>query len=115
MNAQIAMLGRLGAEPMIRKSQNGNDWTTASIAVSLGKEDDAPATWFGVVAFGRVAETLCRHGKGDLVSISGRLQLNTYRDREGNDREQLQVVADTVISARSVRANANRRQQGDRS
>lgn len=111
MSGQIALYGRLGGDPVQRQSQAGNPWATTSIAVDLGKDEDAGPTWFGVVAFGRTAETLCKQSKGDLVSISGRLQLNRFQDRDGKDREQLQVVADVVISARSVRP-ASRRSGG---
>lgn len=113
MTAQIAAYGRLGADPVQRQSQAGKAWATASIAVTLAEDSDAPPQWFGVVAFARTAETLCRHAKGDLVSISGRLQLNRYRDRDGNDRQQMQVIADTVISARTVRQAGGRRQGSD--
>lgn len=115
MSAQVAAYGRLGADPVKRTSAAGKDWATASIAVSLSEGEDALTQWFGIVSFGKAAETLCRHSKGDLVSVSGRLQLNRYRDREGNDREQLQVVAETVISARTVRGGGRPRQNGGQS
>lgn len=110
MSAQIAAYGRLGADPVSRQSQAGKAWATASIAVSLAEDDEGQPQWFGVIAFGRTAETLCRHVKGDLVSISGRLQLSRYRDRDGNDREQMQVIVDSVISPRTVRQRGGRRQ-----
>lgn len=103
MSAQIAAYGRLGADPVQRQSQNGKEWATASIAVAIAEDEDRPPLWFGIVAFGRMAETLCRHSKGDLVSVSGRLQLNRWQDRDGNGREQLQIVADALVSTRTVR------------
>ncbi len=112
MTAHIAAYGRLGSDPVQRQSQSGNPWATASIAVPLGQNDDgALVQWFSVVAFGRVAETLARHTKGDLLSVSGKLQLNRWTDREGNDREQLQVIADTVMSAKAVRPTGGRRRE----
>jgi single-strand DNA-binding protein len=110
MSAQIAAYGRLGADPVQRQSQSGNPWATASLAVQIGEGDDAPPQWFQLVAFGRVAETLARHVKGDLVSVAGRLQLNRWRDREGTDHERLQIVADAVLSARSVRPGGKKRE-----
>lgn len=112
MTAQIAAHGRLGADPVQRQSQAGNPWATASLVVSIGEGDNAPPQWFQLVAFGRVAETLARHSKGDLVSVSGRLQASHWRDREGQDRHGLQIVADTVISARSVRSGGRKREAG---
>jgi single stranded DNA-binding protein len=115
MTAQIAAHGRLGGDPVQRTAKSGTAWATASIAVQLGNGDDneAPAQWFALVAFGRTAETLARHAKGDLISVSGRLQLNRDKDREGSDREQLQVIADTVMSAKSVRPAGGRRRNGE--
>ncbi|MDE2303546.1 MAG: single-stranded DNA-binding protein [Sphingomonadales bacterium] len=116
MSAQIAAYGRLGSDPEKRTSQAGKEWARASIAVQLCEardgEDDAPATWLSIVAFGRVAETLARHRKGDLVSVAGRLQLNRWTDREGQTREQLQVIADAIVSAKAVRPGGGRRDGG---
>ena len=113
MTAQIAAHGRLGADPAQRQSQAGKPWTTASLAVALADDTDAPPQWFQLVAFGRVAETLARHAKGDLVGVSGRLQLNRWRDSDGKDHERLQIVADTVMSAESVRPTGGRRRTGE--
>jgi single-strand DNA-binding protein len=110
MTAQMAVYGRLGSDPVQRQSQAGKSWSTSSIAVQLDNSDqDAPPQWFGIVAFGQISETLCRHTKGDLLSIAGRLQLNRWRDRDGNDREQLQVIADSVVSSRTVRPGGRKR------
>ena len=112
MTAHISAYGRLGADPAQRQSQAGKLWVTASLAVALADDADAPPQWFQLVAFGRVAETLARHAKGDLVSVSGRLQLNRWRDSDGKDHERLQIVADTMMSAKSVRPAGGRRSAG---
>ncbi len=88
-------------------------WVTASLAVALADDDNAPPQWLQLVAFGRVAETLARHAKGDLVSVSGRLQLNRWQDRDGKDHERLQVIADTVLSAKTTRPAGGRRRNGE--
>lgn len=107
MNAQLAIYGRLGADPVERQGQSGKTFTTASLAVQLGDGDDA--TWFSLIAFGRTGEQLARHAKGDLVSAAGRLQLNRWTGRDGEARERLQVVADSLISARTVRPGGGRK------
>lgn len=108
MTAAAALYGRLGRDPDPRTSQSGNPWATASIAVALG-DDDAPPMWFNVIAFGRTAEVLCKHAKGDLLSVSGRLQMNRWRGQDGAEREQLQIVADSIVSAKGVRPSGGRR------
>lgn len=115
MAAQLAAYGRLGADPVQRTSQAGKTWATATIAVTTG-EDDAPPLWLAVVAFGKVAEALARHTKGDLISVGGRLQVNRWRSQDGQDREQLQVITDTVVSSKAVRpgGGGRRDQAGNR-
>jgi single stranded DNA-binding protein len=114
MSGQAAIYGRLGADPVQRTSQAGKTWATASLAVDLGAgEDQGEATvWFGIVAFSRTAEALCRHSKGDLLSVGGRLQVNRWRDNQGREQEKLQVIAEAVISARAVRPGGGRRRPG---
>lgn len=113
MSAQAAIYGRLGSDPVRRQAQSGKDWATGTIAVNLSDDEDAQPQWFNIVAFGRTAETLCKQSKGDLISVAGRLKLNRWRDQSGADREQFQIIADTVISARSVRPGNGRRQGGE--
>ncbi len=74
----------------------------ASIAVAVG-EHDAPPLWISILAFGRVAEDLLRLQKGDMVSASGRIQRSSWTASDGEKREQLQIVADSLISSRTVR------------
>ena len=115
MSSQIAIHGRLGAEPVQRTSSKGTVWATASVAVTVDtsqKDGETVTEWFNLIAFGRVAESLCRHKQGDMLSAGGKLQLNAWKDKAtGADRRQWQVVADSVISARTVRGGGGSRPQ----
>jgi len=107
MSMQAAVYGRIGQDPRSIETKSGKTMALTSIAVNIGEGDDA-TLWMGVVAFGKVADELLRHGKGDLISASGRVQRNTWT-QNGEKREQLQVVADAVISARTVRPAGGKR------
>ena len=114
MSAQAAVYGRLGRDPETRGTANGKTMAVASVAVDLecrerGQDTSTQAEWFNVIAFGRAAETLSRHEKGDLVSVAGRLQLSAWATSTGETRRQFQIVADSVVSARSVRPSSGRR------
>ena len=74
-----------------------------------GKDTETQAEWFDVLAFGRSAETLAKHEKGDLVSVAGRLQLSAWTTSTGETRRQFQLVADSVVSARAVRPSGGRK------
>lgn len=108
MTAAISAYGRLGQDPRRIETRTGNAMAVASMAVDIGEGDDGPL-WLGIVCFGAVAETLLGHIKGDLVSACGRLQLHTYTTRDGETRQQWQVVADAIISARTVRPGGGRK------
>ena len=99
----MAIYGRLGGEPKTINTASGKLMVTGSLAVTISGRDSEVTEWFGIVAFGKTAEILQRHRKGELLSTSGRLQVNTWTTAEGEERRQLQVIADSIVSARSVR------------
>ena len=105
---QASAYGRLGQEPRSVPTQSGKPMAVARIAVTVD-EQDAPPLWIGIVAFGRVADDLLRHQKGDLLSACGRVQRNSWTSGSGEKREQLQIVADAIISGRSVRPAGGRK------
>ena len=114
MSAQIAAYGRLVADPRSIETRSGKAMTAARLAVTVearidGEGGAEETLWLSVLAFGCVAEDLARSAKGDPVSVSGRLTLNRYQSRDGEDRETWQVLADAVVSARSVRPRGGRR------
>ncbi|MDU1024766.1 MAG: single-stranded DNA-binding protein, partial [Leclercia adecarboxylata] len=71
MTAQISAYGRLVADVQSRTTGNGNPMAFTRMAVTLPcqKAENGEATfWLAVTAFGRQAEALAKHLKGDMVS-----------------------------------------------
>lgn len=102
----------MGGDPKAVNTKTGTPMTVATLAVDAG-EADAPPLWLGVVAFGKLADELLRHRKGDTLSASGRLQVRHWTDSDGTQREQWQVVADALVSARTVRPGTRQRRTAD--
>ena len=102
MTAHLAIYGRLGRDPYSIETKNGKPMATVNVAVEIGRDGEGEPLWLGILCFGRVAEDLLRHQKGDLLSAFGRLQRRTWKTNDGEDREQLQIVAESIISARTV-------------
>ncbi|MBL0374015.1 single-stranded DNA-binding protein [Rhizobium sp. KVB221] len=100
--------GRLSQDPKQISTQSGKAMAVGSIAVAIGDHDDPPL-WMGVVTFGRVAKDFLKCRKGDMVSVSGRVQRNSWISGSGEKHEQLQVVADSVVSNRTVRPGGGRK------
>ena len=103
------------ADPETRTTGKGTNMAMARLAVSLPcntAEDGQSTFWLGVIAFGKQADALARHVKGDLVSVAGNMQLNQWKGQDGGTLQGYQVLVDSVISARTVRPGGKAGQQG---
>mgnify|MGYP001575076081 CR=1 FL=1 len=81
--------GRLGKDPEIGTTQSGKNFARFSLAVNAGK--DQPPHWFNFTAWEKTADTIgqyCR--KGDQIIVEARAELKAYRDRNGNERRDIQ-------------------------
>jgi single-strand DNA-binding protein len=96
----VTLTGYLGNAPEAGESK-GVNYAHFSMATSLtyrdAKNNKIERTdWHRVVAFGPLAKTLAKLGKGDRVAVIGRLQSHTYTDGEGVKRTSVEVVASQV-------------------
>lgn len=101
----VAIMGRLVADPELRKTPNGVSTTTFTIAcdrnyASAGGERQTD--FVDIVAWRGTAEFVCKYfSKGRLIAIDGSLQTRTYEDKEGKKRKVYEIVANTVNFADS--------------
>ncbi|EGB0943128.1 single-stranded DNA-binding protein [Escherichia coli] len=102
MTAQIAAYGRLVADPQLKTTSKGTQMAMTSMATM----------WLSVLAFGRQADALAKHQKGELVSVAGNMQVSQWTGQNGETRQGWQVIADSVISARTARPGGKKGQQG---
>ena len=105
MNKSI-LLGRLTRDPEIRYSQGANSLAIArySLAVprSFKKEGEPDTDFFNCTAFGRNAEFAEKYLKqGTRILISGRLQQDTYTNKEGQKVYSVQIIVDEQEFAES--------------
>jgi single-stranded DNA-binding protein len=113
MTAQISAYGRLVADPQTRITGKGTNMAMARLALPCNAADNGEATfWLGVIAFGKQADALAKHRKGDLVSVAGNMQLNQWTGQDGGTQQGYQVIAGSVLSARTVRPGGKAGQQG---
>lgn len=98
----VTLTGRLVRNPELRKTNSGVSVASFSLAVerdfSAGsgeKETD----FIECVAWRGTAEFICKHfAKGAMMCVSGRLEVQSYKDRDGNSRKTTQVnVADVYF------------------
>ena len=98
---QVALSGRLGADISEHITQSGKYVIHFPLAVrkSFKKDEKGnyPVNYFQIEAWGALAKTCKEHlSKGQLVSVSGRLDAKSYDDKNGQKRYTTMVVASAV-------------------
>lgn len=95
LNAVIIM-GRLTADPELRKTQNGTAVSSFTVAVERRFQREQ-TDFVNVVAWKQTAEFVEKYfHKGDMIAFRGSIQTRTYEDKNGNKRTAVEVVADEV-------------------
>lgn len=102
---KVTVMGRLCADPELRRTQNGIAVCNARIAVERDYADqggERATDFFDVVAWRGTAEFLCGYfTKGRKVVLDGRLQTRNWTDRDGNKRVSVEIVAESIYFAES--------------
>ena len=104
----ITLIGHLGQDPEVRKSNNGNLFATLSLATNEiyknSKGEKVKSTqWHNCVAFGKTAEimqTILKKGKE--VVLKGKLTYRQWEDKQGIKRYTPRVVVNefTIVGSR---------------
>lgn len=107
----INIMGRLGKDPELRHTQSGKPVASFSLAVDRDFKDqngDRETDWIDVVAWNNTAEYVSKYFiKGRMAVVSGRLQMRSWTDKNGNKRVSAEVVADNVYFWDSQKQTAN--------
>ena len=109
---KVILMGRLTRDPELRHTQSDVPVASFSLAVDRGysRRDDSQQNvdFINIVAWRNTAEFVSKwFSKGQLVAVSGRLQVRTYKDRDDNTRTVYEVVADECFFAESKRDSAS--------
>ena len=90
------MIGRLTADPELRRTGDGTAVCTFTIAVRRPRVKDT-SDFVDFVAWRQSAEYLSQYGhKGDIVAVSGPLTSRKWKDKNDNNRINWEIQADSV-------------------
>lgn len=105
----ITVMGRLCADPELRRTQSGKAVTSFTIACERDfKTDDKKVDYLDCVCWNSTAEFVSKYfGKGRMIAVSGKLQMRDWTDKEGNKRRNAEIIADNVYFADSKNSNAD--------
>jgi single-strand DNA-binding protein len=89
----------VGKDPVLRgKVLSFTLATNHSYFDSASKERKQETNWHDVVVLGPRAESLAKLlQKGEPVFVEGRLRKREFKTRDGQSREQTEVIADRVV------------------
>ena len=104
----IVIMGRLTRDPELRRTGSGVAVTSFTVAVDRdfgGREGGERETDFiDCVAWRQTGEFVSKYfTKGRMAVVSGRLQIRSWTDKDGNKRRTAEVVADNVYFGDSKR------------
>ena len=98
---KIFVMGRLTADPELRRTQSGTPVASFTVAVDRDFKDkstgERATDFIDVVAWRQTGEFVSRYfTKGRMAVVEGRLQIRDWTDKDGNKRRTAEVVADQV-------------------
>ena len=89
--------GRLTKAPELKQTNSGKSVCGFTIAVDRNR-DREKTDFIPIVAWGKTAEFVNQwFGKGDLITIVGRIEVRNYDDKNGNKRTATEIIADEVL------------------
>ena len=94
---KIIIVGNLGRDPELRYTPQGVAVCNLSLATNEKKRDKSGemqdvTTWFRVTLWRNQAENAAKYlTKGSPVYVEGRMSVEEYTDRDGNNRYSLEV------------------------
>ena len=108
----ITIMGRLTRDPELRRTGSGIAVASFTVAVDrdfASRESGERETDFiDCVAWRQTGEFVSKYfTKGRMAVVSGRLQIRSWTDKDGNKRRTAEVVADNVYFGDSRRDGDN--------
>jgi single-strand DNA-binding protein len=99
---RVVMTGNLTRDPELRSTPSGTPVCSLRVACNTRRKD-ASGNWtdkpnyFDVTVWGAQGENCSTYlSKGRPVALDGRLEWREWQDKEGNNRQAVEIIADSV-------------------
>jgi len=101
---RVILIGRLTADPEVRYTPNGVPVASLRIAVDRPQSTESRAQgqekqtdFIDLTAWRQSAEFAGKYlGKGRLIAVEGKLQIDEYQAQDGTRRKAAKVVCDNI-------------------
>lgn len=106
----ITIMGRMTRDPELRHTGSGIPCASFTLAVDrdFGKNENGEkeVDFIDCVAWRNTGEFVSKYfSKGRMAVVSGRLQIRSWTDKDGNKRRTAEVNADNVYFGDSKNSN----------
>lgn len=109
----VTITGNLTRDPELRSLPSGTSVTKLRVAVNTRRKDGQSGEWvdkpnyFDVTVWGAQGEACTNYlSKGSPVAVQGRLDWREWETQEGQKRQAVEIIADTVQFLPSGKRNA---------
>ncbi len=96
----VALMGRLTYDPELRTTPQGTSVIRFQVACDRNFQKagaERQADFIDCVAWRQTAEFISRYfHKGSMIAVEGTIQTSNYTDKDGNNRKQVEVLANNV-------------------
>jgi len=100
---RVVLTGNLTRDPELRSTSSGLSVCSMRIACNTRRKNNSTGDWedkpnfFDVTVWGAQGENCARFlAKGRPVALDGRLEWREWQDKEGNNRQSVEIIADAV-------------------
>ena len=100
---RVVLTGNLTRDPELRTTSGGTSVCSLRIAVNTRRKDGSTGEWtekpnyFDVTVWGVQGENCAQYlSKGRPIAVDGRLEWREWQDKEGNKRQSVDIIADSV-------------------
>jgi single-strand DNA-binding protein len=111
---RVVITGNLTRDPELRTTPNGTSVCGLRVACNTRRKDQSTGEWtdkpnyFDVTVWGMQGENCAQYlQKGRPVGVDGRLEWREWQDRDGNKRQAVDIIADSVQFLGSREAGEN--------
>jgi single-strand DNA-binding protein len=90
---KVILIGNLTRDPETLTKDN---WVMCKFGLAVRRDNDN-ADFLNIIAFGQLAENCAKYlAKGRKVAVDGRVQANSYKDKDGKNVKFYDIVAEKV-------------------
>lgn len=111
---RVILTGNLTRDPELRSLPSGTSVCNLRVATNTRRKDGSTGEWvdkpnyFDVTVWGAQGENCAQYlSKGRPIAVDGRLEWREWQDKEGNKRQSVDIIADSVQFLGSREGNEN--------